>query len=124
MTTMDIQNFCAELRETEIINDHRIHFYVPTINLQLEYGHDTFENKDVTTYYDTDTGEKIITVPSDIKEISTWNQWKKNLKISKHSPVYRIIKAIFDDKLIAAKDTDDEYGKRYVTDWLKGYELI
>lgn len=122
---MNVKNFCAVIRNSMYFtNDHRIHFYVPTINLELEYGHDAFGKKDVTTFYNKDTGEEIITVPSNLKEISTWDQWKKQLKISQHSPVYRIIKAIFDGKLIAVKDPDDAYGERYICGCIKGYELM
>lgn len=80
----------------------------------------------MTTFYDKSTGDAIITVPSNLKDVSTLDKWEKNLrkyKISQHSPVYRIIKAIFDGKLIARKDFGEEYGERYTCDRLKGYEL-
>ena len=123
---MNIRNFCVEMHNTTS-NDYRTHFYVPTINLELEYGHEDFVNKDVTTFYNKDNGDAIITVPSNLKEISTWDKWEKhmkNQKISQHSPVYRIIKAIFDGKLIARHDLFEEYGERYTCDCLKGYELM
>ena len=113
---------------TEIMNDaahqEQLHFYVPSINLKLRYnrGNKLFGTVDTTTFTNADTGKEIITVPSNIKEISTWDEWEKNLKISKHSPVYRLIKAIFEGKVFAAKDPEDEYDVDY-DDYIPGYEI-
>lgn len=125
---MNTSKFCVELHNTTS-NDYRTHFFVPTIELELEYnrGNELFGTRDTTTFYDKSTGDAIITVPSNFKDVSTWDKWEKglrNLKISQHSPVYRIIKAIFDGKLIARKDFGEEYGERYTCDRLNGYELI
>ena len=119
----DIINFVAEL-----INDtthyEQTHFYVPTINLNVRYnrGSNLFGSVDTTSFTNADTGKEIITVPSNIAESSTLDEWKKILKISQHSPVYRIIKAIFDGNLIARKDPEDEYDVDYV-DYIPGYEI-
>ena len=113
---------------TEIMNDaahqEQLHFYVPSINLKLRYnrGNKLFGTVDTTTFTNADTGKEIITVPSNIKEISTWDEWEKNLKISKHSPVYRLIKAIFEGKVFAAKDPEDEYDVDYDA-YIPGYEI-
>ena len=113
---------------TEIMNDtahqEQLHFYVPTIKLKLRYnrGNDLFGTVDTTTFTNADTGKEIITVPSNIKEISTWDEWEKNLNISKHSPVYRLIKAIFEGKVFASKDPEDEYDVDY-DDYIPGYEI-
>ena len=125
---MNIRNFCVELHNTTS-NDYRTHFYVPTINLELEYnrGNKLFGTCGTTTFYDESTGDVIITVPSNLKDVSTWEKWEKGLrkcKISQHSPVYRIIKAIFDGKIIARHDPFEEYGERYTCDCLEGYELM
>ena len=125
---MNISKFCVELHNTTS-NDYRTHFFVPTIELELEYnrGNELFGTCDTTTFYDKSTGDDIITVPSNLKDVSTWDKWEKSLrkyKISQHSPVYRIFKAIFDGKLIARKDFGEEYGERYTCDWLKGYEIV
>lgn len=119
----DIINFVAEL-----INDtthyEQTHFYVPTINLNVCYnrGSNLFGSVDTTTFTNADTGEEIITVPSNIVESSTLEEWKNKLKISQHSPVYRIIKAIFDGKVFASKDPEDDYDVDYV-DYIPGYEI-
>ena len=113
---------------TEIMNDtahqEQLHFYVPTINLKIRYnrGNELFGTVDTTTFTNADTGEEIITVPSNIAESSTWDEWEKNLKISKHSSVYRLIKAIFEGKVFAAKDPEDEYDVDY-DDYIPGYEI-
>ena len=118
---------------TEIMNDtahqEQLHFYVPSINLKLRYnrGNELFGTVDTTTFTNADTGKEIITVPSNIKEISKWSDWEFYLKggkkvLSKHSPVYRLIKAIFDGKVFAAKDTEDEYDVDY-DDYIPGYEI-
>ena len=113
---------------TEIMNDvshqEQLHFYVPSINLKLRYnrGNELFGTIDTTTFTNADTGKEIITVPSNIKEISTWDELEKNLKISKHSPVYRLIMAIFDGKVFADKDPEDEYDVDY-DDYIPGYEI-
>ena len=112
----------------EFMNDtahqEQLHFCVPSINLKLRYnrGNELFGTVDTTTFTNADTGEEIITVPSNIKEISKWDEWEKNLKISKHSPVYRLIKAIFDGKVFAAKDPEDEYDVDYDA-YIPGYEI-
>ena len=102
-----------------------LHFRAPGLNLTVRYHQKDglFYTEDMTTFLNAETGEMIISVPSAIKEISTWDDWKKTLKISQHSPVYRIIKAIFDGKLIAAKDPEDEYDEDYEA-YIAGYELI
>ena len=113
---------------TELMNDtahqEQLHFYVPSINLKLRYnrGNELFGTVDTTTFTNADTGKEIITVPSNITESSTWDEWEKNLNISKHSPVYRIIMAIFDGKVFAAKDPEDEYDVDYVG-YITGYEI-
>ena len=119
----DIINFVAEL-----INDtthyEQTHFCVPTVNLNVRFnrGSKLFGSVDTTTFTNADTGKEIITVPSNIAESSTFDEWKNNLKISQHSPVYRIIKAIFDGDLIARKDPEYEYDVDYV-DYIPGYEI-
>ena len=125
---MNTRKFCVELHNTAS-NDYRTHFFVPTIELELEYnrGNELFGTCDTTTFYDKSTGDEIITVPSNFKDVSRWDKWEKGLrndKSAQHSPVYRIIKAIFDGNLIARKDFGEEYGERYTCDLLKGYELI
>ena len=118
---------------TEIMNDtahqEQLHFYVPTINLKLRYnrGNELFGTIDTTTFTNADTGEEIITVPSNIKEISKWSDWELHLKggkkvVSKHSPVYRLIMAIFNGKVFASKDPEDEYDVDY-DDYIPGYEI-
>ena len=118
---------------TELMNDaahqEQLHFSVPSINLKLRYnrGNELFGTVDTTTFTNADTGKEIITVPSNIKEISKWSDWEFYLKgckkvVSKHSPVYRLIKAIFDGKLIASKDPEDEYDVDY-DDYIPGYEI-
>ena len=118
-----IANFVTELMNDEA-HQEQLHFYVPTIKLKLRYnrGDKLFGTVDTTTFTNADTGEEIITVLSNIAESSTWDEWKKNLKISKHSPVYRIIKAIFERKLIARKDPEDEYDVDY-DGYIPGYEI-
>ena len=127
---MNVKNFCAALHNT-YNNDNRVHFYAPTINLTVRYnrGNKLFGTVDTTTFTNSDTGEEIITIPSNIKEISKWSDWDFYLRggvkiVSQHSPVYRLIKAIFNGKLIAAKSTEDEYDVDYDCDHLKGYEII
>ena len=119
----DIMNIVTEIMN-DVSHQEQLHFYVPSINLKLRYnrGNELFGTVDTTTFTNADTGKEIITVPSNIKEISTWDEWKKNLKISKHSPVYRLIMAIFDGKLIARKDPEDEYDVDY-DDYIPGYEI-
>ena len=112
----------------EFMNDtahqEQLHFYVPTINLKLRYnrGNKLLGTVDTTTFTNADTGKEIITVPSNIKEISIWDEWENNLNISKHSLVYRLIKAIFDGKVFASKDPEDEYDVDY-DDYIPGYEI-
>lgn len=105
-------------------SEQYLHFRAPGLNLTVTHHEASWLNDvDTTTFADAETGETIVTVPSNIKEISTWDDWKKTLKkISKHSPVYRVIKAIFDGKLFAAKDPEDEYDEDYI-DYLSGYEI-
>ena len=118
---------------TEIMNDtehqEQLHFYVPSIKLKLRYnrGNEIFGTVDTTTFTIADIGIEIITVPSNIKEISKWSDWEFYLKgskkvVSKHSPVYRLIKAIFDGKVFVAKDPEDEYDVDY-DDYIPGYEI-
>lgn len=118
-----IMNFVTELMN-DAAHQEQLHFYVPTINLKLRYnrGDKLFGTVDTTTFTNANTGKEIITVPSNIAEISTWDEWKKNLNISQHSPVYRIIKAIFDGKVFAAKDHEDEYDVDY-DGYIPGYEI-
>ena len=119
----DIMNIVTELMN-DTAHQEQLHFYVPSINLKLRYnrGNELFGTVDTTTFTNADTGKEIITVPSNIAECSTWDEWEKNLNISKHSPFYRIIKAIFDGKLIARKDPEDEYDVDYVG-YIPGYEI-
>lgn len=119
----DIINFVTEMMN-DAVHHEQMHFYVPTINLNVCYnrGSKLFGSVDTTTFTNADTGKEIITVPSNIAESSTLDEWKKNMKISQHSPVYRIIKAIFDGKLIAKKDPEDEYDVEY-NDFIFGYEI-
>lgn len=121
---MDITNFVTDLMN-DAAHQHLLRFSVPTINLTVRHnrGNEFFGTVDTTTFTNHDTGEEIITVPSNIKEISTWDDWKKNLKISKHSPVYRIIKAIFDDDVFVTVAADDEYDRDFY-DYIAGYEII
>ena len=116
-------NFVNELMN-DVSHQEQLHFYVPNINLKLRYnrGNELFGTIDTTTFTNADTGKEIITVPSNIKEISTWDEWEKNLKISKHSPVYRLIKVIFEGKVFASKDPEDEYDVDY-DDYIPGYEI-
>lgn len=113
---------------TELINDtthyEQTHFYVPTINLNVRFnrGCNLFGSVDTTTFTNADTGEEIITVPSNIAESSTLDEWNNKLKISQHSPVYRIIKAIFDGEVFASKDPEYDYDVDYV-DYIPGYEI-
>ena len=118
-----IMNFVTELMN-DAAQDNLLHFYVPTIKLKLRYnrGEKLFGTVDTTTFTNANTGEEIITVPSNIAESSTWDEWKKNLKISKHSPVYRIFRAIFDGKVFAAKDPEDVYDVDY-DGFIPGYEI-
>ena len=119
----DIMNIVNELMN-DTAHQEQLHFCVPTINLKLRYnrGNELFGTVDTTTFTNADTGKEIITVPSNIAESSTWDEWEKNLNISKHSPVYRLIKAIFDGKVFAAKDHEDEYDVDY-DDYIHGYEI-
>ena len=119
----DIMNFVDEFMN-DTAHQEQLHFYVPTINLKLRYnrGNELFGTVDTTTFTNADTGKEIITVPSNIAESSTWDEWEKNLNISKHSPVYRLIKAIFEGKVFAAKDPEDEYDVDDV-DYIPGYEI-
>ena len=119
----DIMNLVNELMN-DAAHQEQLHFYVPSINLKLRYnrGNELFGTVDTTTFTNADTGKEIITVPSNIAESSTWDEWEKNLKISKHSPLYRIIKAIFEGKVFASKDTEDEYDVDY-DDYIPGYEI-
>jgi len=101
-----------------------LHFRAPGLNLTVRYHQKDglFYTEDMTTFLNAENGEMIVSVPSNIKEISTWDDWKKTLKISQHSPVYRIVKAIFDGKLTAAKDPEDEYDEDYEA-YIPGYEI-
>ena len=119
----DIMNFVNELMN-DTAHQEQLHFYVPTINLKLRYnrGNELFCTVDTTTFTNADTGKEIITVPSNIAESSTWDELEKNLNISKHSPFYRIIKAIFDGKVFASKDPEDEYDVDYDA-YIPGYEI-
>ena len=119
----DIMNIVTELMN-DTAHQEQLHFYVPSINLKLRYnrGNELFGTVDTTTFTNADTGKDIITVPSNIAESSTLDEWEKNLNISKHSQFYRIIKAIFDGKLIARKDPEDEYDVDYVG-YIPGYEI-
>ena len=118
---MNIRSYFAEMNN----NDEHVHFYVPTLKLLQDFGKDGFTDKDMTTFYDEATGQAIITVPCDIDERYTWDAFERyfrKYKMSQHSTVYRIIKAIFDGKLIARKDPEDEYDVDYV-DYIPGYEI-
>ena len=124
----DIMNIVNEFMN-DTAHQEQLHFYVPTINLKLRYnlGNELFGTVDTTTFTNADTGKEIITVPSNIKEISKWSDWEFYLKggkkvLSKHSPVYRLIKAIFDGKVFVAKDPEDEYDVDY-DDYIPGYEI-
>ena len=119
----DIINFVSELMN-DTTHYEQTHFCVPTINLNVRFnrGSKLFGSVDTTTFTNADTGEEIITVPSNIAESSTLDEWKNNLKISQHSPVYRIIKAIFDGDLIARNDPEYEYDVDY-DDYIPGYEI-
>ena len=124
----DIMNFVTELMN-DTAHQEQLHFYVPSINLKLRYnrGNELFGTVDTTTFTNADTGKEIITVPSNIKEISKLSDWELYLKggkkvVSKHSPVYRLIMAIFDGKVFATKDPEDEYDVDY-DDYIPGYEI-
>ena len=124
----DIMNIVNEFMN-DVSHQEQLHFYVPTINLKLRYnrGNELFGTVDTTTFTNADTGKEIITVPSNIKEISKWSDWDFYLTgskkvVSKHSPVYRLIKAIFDGKVFVAKDPEDEYDVDY-DDYIPGYEI-
>ena len=119
----DIMNLVNELMN-DAAHQEQLHFYVPSINLKLRYnrGNELFGTVDTTTFTNADTGKEIITVPSNIAESSTWDEWEKNMKISKHSPLYRIIKSIFEGKVFASKDPEDEYDVDY-DDYIPGYEI-
>ena len=121
-------NFVNELMN-DVSHQEQLHFYVPSINLKLRYnrGNELFGTVDTTTFTNADTGKEIITVPSNIKESSKWSDWEFYLKgskkvVSKHSPVYRLIMAIFDGKVFVAKDPEDEYDVDY-DDYIPGYEI-
>lgn len=120
---MNIRSYFAELNNSY----EPVHFYVPTLQLLQDFGKEGFTDKDMTTFYDEATGQEIITVPCDIKERYTWDVFERyfrKYKMSQHSPVYRIIKAIFDGKLHAKKDDEDEYGVKYVCVYISGYEIL
>ena len=119
----DIMNLVIELMN-DAAHQNQLHFYVPTIKLKIRYnrGDKLLGTVDTTTFTNADTCEEIITVPSNIAESSTWDEWEKNLNISKHSPVYRIFKAIFNGKVFAAKDPEDEYDVDY-DGLILGYEI-
>ena len=124
----DIMNIVNEFMN-DTAHQEQLHFYVPTINLKLRYnrGNELFGTVDTTTFTNADTGKEIITVPSNIKEIFKWSDWEFYLTggkkvLSKHSPVYRLIKAIFDGKVFVAKDREDEYDVDY-DDYIPGYEI-
>ena len=124
----DIMNIVNEFMN-DVSHQEQLHFYVPTINLKLRYNHgnELFGTVDTTTFTNADTGKEIITVPSNIKEISKWSDWDFYLTgskkvVSKHSPVYRLIMAIFDGKVFVAKDPEDEYDVDY-DDYIPGYEI-
>ena len=124
----DIMNIVNEFMN-DTAHQEQLHFYVPTINLKIRYnrGNELFGTVDTTTFTNADTGKEIITVPSNIKEISKWSDWEFYLTgskkvVSKHSPVYRLIMAIFDGKVFVAKDPEDEYDVDY-DDYILGYEI-
>ena len=124
----DIMNIVNEFMN-DTAHQEQLHFYVPTINLKIRYnrGNELFGTVDTTTFTNADTGKEIITVPSNIKEISKWSDWDFYLTgskkvVSKHSPVYRLIMAIFDGKVFVAKDSEDEYNVDY-DDYIPGYEI-
>ena len=124
----DIMNIVNEFMN-DTAHQEQLHFYVPTINLKIRYnrGNELFGTVDTTTFTNADTGKEIITVPSNIKEISKWSDWEFYLTcskkvVSKHSPVYRLITAIFDGKVFVAKDPEDEYDVDY-DDYIPGYEI-
>lgn len=118
---MEKTNTCIITDPTE----QYLHFRAPVLNLTVRYHQKDglFYTEDMTTFLNAENGEMIVSVPSNVTDISTWDDWKKNLKISKHSPVYRVIKAIFDGKLIAAKDPEDEYDEDYEA-YITGYEIL
>ena len=120
---MNIRSYFAEMNN----NYELVHFYVPTLKLLQDFGKEGFTDKDMTTFYDAATGQELITVPCDINERYTWDVFERyfrKYKMSQHSPVYRIIKAIFDDKLHVKKDDADEYGVKYVCEYITGYEIL
>ena len=120
---MNIRSYFAEMNN----NDELVHFYVPTLQLLQDFGKEGFTDKDMTTFYDKATGKEIINVPCDIKERYTWDVFERyfrKYKMSQHSTVYRIIKAIFDGKLRAKKDDADEYGVKYEGEYIIGYEIL
>lgn len=122
--TINFKHFAIDYM-TDPTKYQQMHFRAPTINLTVRYhrGNELFGTEDTTTFTNAETGEEIITVPSNIKEISTWDDWKKCLKkISKHSPVYRVIKAIFDGNLFADKEPEDAYEEDYRS-YILGYEI-
>ena len=121
---MNIRSYFAEMNNNAEL---QVHFYVPTLKLLQDFGKEGFTDKDMTTFYDEDTGKEIITVPCNINERYTWDVFERyfrKYKMSQHSPVYRIIKAIFDGKLQAKKDDEDEYGVKYVGGYIRGYEIL
>ena len=120
---MNIRSYFAEMNN----NDELVHFYVPTLQLLQDFGKEGFTDKDMTTFYDKATGKAIINVPCDIKERYTWDVFERyfrKYKMSQHSTAYRIIKAIFDGKLRAKKDDADEYGVKYICEYIPGYEIL
>lgn len=121
---MNIRSYFAEMNNNDEL---QVHFYVPTLQLLQDFGKEGFTDKDMTTFYDKDTGKEIITVPCDIDERYTWDAFERyfrKYKMSQHSPVYRIIKAIFDGNLHAKKDDADEYGVKYECVYIIGYEIL
>lgn len=107
-------------------------YLIPALNLKIVYfkggqiwSESGIEDNIYTRIINADTGDTIITVKSDILKTSSWTDWERYLTendVSVHSPVYRVVKSVFDEEIFVEKDAEDSYDEVYEF-YIAGYYI-
>lgn len=120
--TLDLHYNLADMQKDYFIPRLNVLIKISRIDSLNIFG---IEDADYAEIIDAETRDTIITVKSDICRHSSWTEWETYFKrndVSVHSPVYRVVKAIFDEEIFIEKDPEDEYDTEY-TDYIAGYYI-
>lgn len=104
---------------------------VPTINLLVQYGnrYDLVKKRDWVQIYDASNKDIVVSLFIDELKNISWTEWKVEMTkadISVHSPLYRIMKAIYDGTVYISMDFEAdeiELDKFYEGEHVNGYYI-